>query len=107
MSEELKPCPFCGCKYGQHESNCYIYMLATHERFDAVNHGTLFNDNELEQAWNQRTERTCQIIECDWDNGQCTWGCRCTKCGKRFEHERGTTWNYCPNCGARVERDDA
>lgn len=52
-----------------------------------------------------KRERACKLEECSWDNGQCTWGCRCTTCGHKFEHTRGTTWKDCPHCGARVERD--
>lgn len=49
-----------------------------------------------------KREHTCQLEECSWDNGQRTWGCRCTTCGCKFERTRGTTWRHCPNCGARV-----
>lgn len=51
-----------------------------------------------------KRERTCQMIECSWDNGSCTWGCKCSACGDKFEHTHGSTWAYCPNCGSRIER---
>lgn len=47
-------------------------------------------------------ERTCELKHATWDDGQCTWGCKCSLCGDKFEHESGTTWNYCPHCGAKV-----
>lgn len=61
------------------------------------------------EAWNRRAERTCRMVRARWDDGECVWGCRCTACGDRFTYETGTTWRYCPACGARVEEasDDA
>ena len=47
--------------------------------------------------------RTCRMVHARWDNGECVWGCKCTACGDRFTYETGGTWEYCPNCGARVE----
>lgn len=46
-------------------------------------------------------ERTCHMRDTRWDDGQCTWGCICSECGARHEHNRGKWLNYCPNCGAR------
>ena len=51
-------------------------------------------------------ERTCELEHAEWDDGQCTWGCKCILCGNKFEHESGTTWNYCPHCGAKVVNND-
>lgn len=50
---------------------------------------------------------TCHMVDTEWDNGECTWGCICKECGSRFEHEQSRYLNYCPNCGARVVRDEA
>lgn len=47
-------------------------------------------------------ERTCHMRDASWDDGQCTWGCICSECGAKHEHERGGWMNFCPNCGARV-----
>lgn len=47
-------------------------------------------------------ERTCRMHDANWDDGQCTWGCICSKCGAKHEHERSGWMNFCPNCGARV-----
>lgn len=49
-------------------------------------------------------EKTCKLEKCSWDDGQCTWGVRCTACGHKHEHETGDCWNNCPNCGAEVKR---
>lgn len=50
---------------------------------------------------------TCHMVDTEWDNGECTWGCICKECGSRFEYERAKYFNYCPHCGARVVSDDA
>lgn len=47
-------------------------------------------------------DRTCRMHDARWDDGQCTWGCICSECGAKHEHERGGWMNFCPNCGARV-----
>ena len=47
-------------------------------------------------------ERTCRMHDANWDDGQCTWGCICSKCGAKHEHERSGWMNFCPNCGAKV-----
>ena len=47
---------------------------------------------------------TCHMVDSEWDNGECTWGCICKECGSKFEHERVAYINYCPHCGARVVR---
>ena len=47
-------------------------------------------------------ERTCRMRDASWDDGQCTWGCICSECGAKHEHERGAWMNFCPNCGAKV-----
>lgn len=57
---------------------------------------------EAGRHWNRRVERTCRMVRARWDDGECVWGCRCTACGDRFTYETGTTWRYCPHCGAKV-----
>lgn len=125
MGDELKPCPFCGG-----EARIHSKVLA--EGFDSGywavcdecgKGDTLPHESEEEAAaaWNARAAvadeqlamavhdgrawqavRECKLEECGWDNGQCTWGCRCTACGDKFEHTSGITWNFCPSCGAKV-----
>lgn len=118
--EELKPCPFCGgevrialiedddCKWfvtrglGDGACRCRVFMES--RRFDRR-----YSDDDIDQIkrdliddWNRRAERTCRMVDARWDDGQCTWGCRCSACGDRFEHETGKMWRFCPNCGAKV-----
>lgn len=125
MSDELKVCPFCG-------GDARIHSKVLAEGFDSGywavcdecgKGDTLPHESEEKAAaaWNARAAvtdgqlamavhdgrawqavRECKLEECRWDNGQCTWGCRCTACGDKFEHTSGITWNFCPNCGAKV-----
>ena len=63
---------------------------------------TLGNDG-VERSKNGVAEHgTCRMERADWDDGTCTWGCICSACGKKFEHETGRGWHYCPKCGAEV-----
>ena len=91
MSDELLNCPFCGCSYGMHEQDCYIYMLAVQERFDALDYETPFSEKELEEAWNTRYKRTCHAIIED----ECTV---CSNCQQDID----PSWVACPYCGAEV-----
>lgn len=125
MSDELKVCPFCG-------GDARIHSKVLAEGFDSGywavcdecgKGDTLPHESKEEAAaaWNDRAAvtdeqfamavhdgrawqavRECKLEECIWDNGQCTWGCRCTACGDKFEHTSGITWNFCPSCGAKV-----
>lgn len=45
---------------------------------------------------------TCELTKTTWDTGECTWGCICSNCNGRLEHETGHGINFCPKCGAKV-----
>lgn len=122
MSDELKPCPW--EKPGERHDlemvdvgalvwvRCATCMAAgpcddsREEAAAAWNDRAAVTDGQLSlavhdgRAW--QVVRECKLEECTWDNGQCTWGCRCTACGGKFEHTSGITWNFCPKCGAKV-----
>ena len=51
-------------------------------------------------------QRHCQMVDIRWDDGQCTWGCQCTRCETRFEHQCAKYMRFCPECGAEVVEDD-
>lgn len=36
-----------------------------------------------------------------------TVACHCHECDEVFRYDRGIIPNYCPNCGARVVRDES
>jgi Lar family restriction alleviation protein len=118
MSEELKPCPFCGGKH--------LCDGATVEDLNQPNERELYSVycfdcgggtryrktvDEAYAAWNTRAERTCHMREChDWQDEWEPYGIYCSEC-----EEFVPDWNsednkpipkYCPNCGAKVVCDE-
>lgn len=57
------------------------------------------------EAWNTRAERTCVLEDIPYEPG-CWEGVRCSSCGVTDE-DADLTGNYCPNCGAKVERGES
>ena len=120
MSEKLLPCPFCGGEAAFHEytaaaieaarrNGLVVPAMAECRRCGAMvsfDDGRYPTRERLAEAWNRRAERTCRMVRARWDDGECVWGCRCTACGDRFTYETGTTWRYCPTCGARVAEEE-
>ena len=101
---ELKPCPFCGGE-ARFETYGDAYCAVVCQSCNCGTNTMSFDDGmRAVAAWNRRAERTGTLRHVDWDDGQCTWGCKCSACGYRFEHETGVCWHYCPYCGARIER---
>lgn len=99
MSEELKTCPFCGGEATLCENLDYAYVYC--RDCGCQTDESHVSAKEAIAAWNQRAERTCKAIP-----GRMKYGTRvpmCSECGYSIGDRR---YNYCPNCGARVERDD-
>lgn len=86
------------------EYDCYETALYEIDEIIGTGNSPLFSDflNRLADL----IDPTCHMVDSEWDNGECTWGCICQECGSKFEHKRAIYLNYCPNCGARVVRDD-
>lgn len=102
---DMKECPFCGGEGETFESTTFGFAAICSNRDKcSVEPETPFYPTEQEavEAWNTRYEKTCNMRDSQWDDGQCVWGCKCTECGRKFTYESGITWNYCPNCGAKV-----
>lgn len=92
MSDELKPCPFCG------------EMPPVFEKEQCapiVGHACRILDLQITvplHTWNARAERTCRKVP-----GKMHFGERrpkCSECGYGLGDSR---WVYCPKCGARIE----
>lgn len=102
MSNELKPCPFCGLEDSPddataHEPWCYLRMLA--ENFHDLHYGNEIRHREeaMKKAYNTRAERTCHI---NWDKELFCFACdSCDHISMMVPDSRPT---YCPNCGAKV-----
>ena len=108
MSNELKPCPFCGgeaviLKADQYHVFPYSYYVSCTKC--TVGLGPLDTEAEAIEAWNRRAatdknvgdkERTAKVV-C---NGT-TMGLSfcCGNCGKPV-HSEG---KYCHHCGAKLE----
>lgn len=99
MSEKLKPCPFCGGKAKINGGSVLCYVRC--ESCKARVWSCYETKEEAIAAWNQRAERTCKAVP-----GRMKYDERkpmCSECGYSVGDRR---YNYCPNCGARIERDD-
>ena len=112
MSEELKPCPFCGAQPEQWEEEpdrmWWPYFVGC-TNVDCLCDVCVQRGSEEEAVadWNRRYERTCHVNEVDaltqtlsMANG-CSWG-ECSECG--CITPMGSV--FCIQCGARVERGE-
>lgn len=57
MSEELKPCPFCGSQeneFGNHPETCFLYRIKQQFRTDCA----AYCREDIEWSWNRRTKVT-------------------------------------------------
>lgn len=108
MSEELKPCPFCGGEARiiakpYEPKVCVGCDDDTCLGFSGL--GWLYDsEKEATEAWNRRAERTCRM-EKDDRYSEMYEGpmLRCTRCDAPVPEIFTGQYNYCPNCGGRVE----
>ena len=108
MTEELKPCPFCGEDHvsvaytGYEDEGCVLYTLGcstTNCPGHISGSWRYFNLERAAEAWNRRAERTCEVTEYN-DCGPHAEDCTIVlTCGHRT---LGDIPNYCPSCGAKV-----
>lgn len=105
MSDELKPCPFCGG-----EAECiddtgvlvngrrtWVVWCPDEECPVVLSTPLCETQEEAAAAWNTRSERTCEKVP-----GKMHYGERrpkCSNCGYGLGDDR---WRYRPSCGARV-----
>lgn len=106
MSEEMKPCPFCGgeavmCGY-QDEMLHYVKCRDC----GACSDGAQLSAETAAAAWNRRAERTCTLEWRDDGEGYAP-NVRCSACGGWLDAvadvEDVALFEFCPMCGARVE----
>lgn len=114
MSEELKPCPFCGNtkmlvyeEKGRFGFTEWIVECDSHYcACQPTAHDSYQTKEEAVEAWNTRAERTCRNVYDETKMLACSNGFECSNCGEKVEdcegyHVKGI-WNYCPNCGSKV-----
>lgn len=101
MSEEPKPCPFCGSKPDVQEYNdgfvgigcsngrCYIHP----------NEFWFPSMDDAVEKWNKRAERTCHNFGGEEGTNGEWYDFACDACGYCCDQPEP---NYCPNCGAKV-----
>ena len=104
MTDELKPCPFCGVTFEIWCDKYRTWAIAKHKPwcFFPNMHNHEIPEQDFD-AWNTRAERTCRNLDKHYDIMF-----KCSECGhwesQDFDGEKmlPQTWNYCPNCGAKV-----
>ena len=105
MTDELKPCPFCGVTFEIWCDKYRTWALAKHkpECFFPSKHNHEIPEQDFD-AWNTRAERTTELIVAADDLGKDLYPCMCFQCGytKLDDFWRKNHVNYCPNCGAKV-----
>ena len=112
MSEELKPCPFCGgepeiveCDYGMYFTGyavycrqCSVKVGVTGRLGEAYEWVPIFStEADAIASWNTRCERTCKVELTPDNDGWCEW--RCSVCASNHVDAYD---KFCPNCGSRV-----
>lgn len=122
MSDELKPCPFCGGIATSRLPREYGLVFHSVECCDCGAKTDMYNNKEAaDKAWNARFERTCCFsLEEDremlaeksacgpgefvtQDMPDLLW--TCSACGEQYINDLDVLpgWlKHCPNCGAKV-----
>ena len=95
MSEELKPCPFCGGEAVKEYDSDWGIVVRCLECPAIMTESPYLGVLNPIEAWNTRSERTCRYehIEGTWYK---------TSCGERYDGV--VPPNYCPNCGGKVDK---
>ena len=108
MTNDLRPCPFCGGEARLKEYKPTVSGVAICTECGArspICRGDHTGGWEMHaaDAWNRRAERTCRVVSAK-ECGGVGYAPGCSECGWQMA---GSMWhNYCPNCGARVIREE-
>lgn len=101
---DLLPCPFCGgnAEISKDTIGWYFVRCKTHLCYGENAVMRFINEEQAAIAWNTRAERTCHNLL-----GAGVF--HCSECDMATEDwfdiggEPAYGYNYCPNCGAKVE----
>ena len=112
MSEELKPCPFCGGSGTMRKTRdvygtfCYAECLEC----GAIARGVYSMSDERAESsaakrWNRRAERTCGELRGEPRHDAIGYSAAHEDDELWCEHcdiELDDSWRFCPNCGSRI-----
>lgn len=109
QTNELKPCPFCGCQAEVTKWQEGWFVECKAQRCGGTI-GAYKTEAEAIEAWNTRADRTCKMIEeHDWNDEWEPYGIFCSECDEAvfgWKSDYGYPIpKYCPNCGAKVIHD--
>lgn len=102
MSEELKPCPFCGGEAVMCGFQDEMMHFVKCRDCGACSDGAQLSAETAAAAWNRRAERTCRMEFCEeWSGDELypTVAYTCSSCGWVTQEGKPS---YCPHCGAKV-----
>ena len=108
MTNDLKPCPFCGgeahAALAAYASGATAHVVC--DGCGAKVYGYSRSERGLRDAvesWNRRAERTCRVVSAK-ECGGVGYAPGCSECGWQMA---GSMWhNFCPNCGSMVIREE-
>lgn len=96
MSNELKPCPFCGGEAAFGANSCQGFEYVRCVSCKARTWSCYNTKEQAAEAWNTRAERTCKP---KWErDSQGYLTLVCDMCHKPIDY----TDNFCAKCGAKV-----
>lgn len=107
MTNELKPCPFCGWNITAFNEDLYrvnisgndhwVHLRCIHCGATAQGRGNTKEaaEHQAQDHWNTRAERTCNVKPLPL-SGSTEF--ECSKCCGTIRQLS----NYCPHCGAKV-----
>lgn len=103
--DKLKPCPFCGGEAAFLGETCTIKCKQCGGAFIVTNPG--MTRLELKETWNRRVNDAPGVHEKwlldrwpSWPHRECS---RCKIMIPRTKEVADQYWQYCPNCGARMD----
>lgn len=110
MSEELKPCPFCGgseiyVEEYEHHPGAVRWRVFCAGCMAGIDTGTRQSMGQAVPDWNRRAELTCRMEYAGEVPPQVKYGCYfCSKCGSPIYSDKEPS--YCLYCGAKVVSGD-
>ena len=104
MSEELKPCPFCGGEAKVTEYNGgFVAIGCSNGKCHMHPHTFCLPSVEYAtEVWNRRAERTCRMeYNEQWSHDE-YYPTECYNCSECGHMTCDGVPTFCPNCGAKV-----